>query len=89
MRRWLWGLAYLCGAVGLIALLGVMWSGAAYPSPLFRIGVPVGLAALFLCMALLGMAYLWDICAALRKKQWVVAVGLVAALLVVGVLALL
>ena len=50
------------GILGLVLLLGVMLSGAAYPSLVFRIGAPLGLLFVFLSVGLLGLRYLRDIC---------------------------
>lgn len=42
------------GILGLVLLFGVMLSGAAYPSLVFRIGAPLGLLFVFLSVGLLG-----------------------------------
>lgn len=76
------------GILGLVFLFGVMLSGAAYPSLVFRVGAPLGLLFVFLSVGLLGLRYLRDICEAVREKQWMLAVALVMMLLVVGVLML-
>lgn len=74
--------------LGLALLFGVMLSGAAYPSLVFRIGAPLGLLLVFLSVGLLGLRYLRDICDAIREKQWILALALVMMLSVVGVLML-
>ena len=76
------------GILGLVLLFGVMLSGAAYPSLVFRIGAPLGLLFVFLSVGLLGVRYLRDICEAVREKQWMLVGALVIMLLVVGVLML-
>lgn len=76
------------GILGLVLLFGVILSGAAYPSLVFRIGAPLGLLFVFLSVGLLGLRYLRDICEAIREKQWMLVGALVMMLLVVGVLML-
>ena len=48
----------------------------------------LGLLFVFLSVGLLGLRYLRDICEAVREKQWMLALGLMFMLLVVGVLIL-
>lgn len=81
-------LSVASGILGLAILFGLMLSGAAYPSLVFRIGAPLGLLFVFLSVGLLGLRYLRDICDAIREKQWMLAMALVIILLVVGVLML-
>ena len=76
------------GILGLVLLFGVMLSGAAYPSLVFRIGAPLGLLFVFLSVGPLGLRYVRDICEAVREKQWMLAGALVIMLLVAGVLML-
>ena len=60
----------------------VVWSGIS------QLSAPLGLLFVFLSVGLLGLRYLRDICEAVREKQWMLALGLVFILLVVGVLIL-
>lgn len=88
MKDRLCNLSVASGILGLAILFGLMLSGAAYPSLVFRIGAPLGLLFVFLSVGLLGLRYLRDICDAIREKQWMLAMALVIILLVVGVLML-
>lgn len=76
------------GILGLAILFGVMLSGAAYPSWVFRIGAPLGLLFVFLSVGLLGFRYLRDIRDAMGQKQWMLALVLVIILVIVGALML-
>lgn len=88
MKDTLSKLTVASGILGLVLLFGVMLSGAAYPSLVFRIGAPLGLLFVFLSVGLLGLRYLRDICEAIREKQWMLVGALVTMLLVTGVLML-
>ena len=50
----------ICAVSGLAVLLMVIASGAAYPSPVFRVGAPLGLMA---------ADWGWDLRNAIRQRQ--------------------
>ncbi len=76
--------AVLSAAIGLIIILGVIFSGAAYPDMLFRIGTPLGLVFIFASVILLFLSWLLEIHNGIKEKQYLwVAVIVVLGLIVI------
>lgn len=58
-----------CAILGLAVLLMVIVSGAAYPSPVFRFGAPLGLGLIALALVLMAAEWVWDMRNAVRQRQ--------------------
>ena len=77
--------ALIAAAIGLIIILVVILSGAAYPDMFFRIGAPVGLAFVFLSVILQFISWLWEIHSGIKSKQylWTIAVVVLGLIVIV------
>lgn len=81
-------IAMIAGLIGLAVFLAVILSGTAYPHPVFRIGVCVGLVFIFFSILLELISWIWEIYHCLRQKQYLwVLVLIVLGLVTVGFIA--
>lgn len=69
MKKYLYSAKVICAALGLALLLLVISTGAGYPSPVFRIGAPLGLGLIALALVLMVADWVWDMRDAIRKRQ--------------------
>ena len=72
----------LSAALGLVILLGVVLSGAAYPHPVFQFGAPLGMLFVFVSVVLQFISWILEICRGVKEKQY----RLAAVIAVLGLL---
>ena len=77
MKKYLSLAKMVCAVLGLAALLMVIASGAAYPSPVFQIGVPLGLGLIVLALVLMAADWIWDMRDAIQRRQPLEILGLI------------
>lgn len=76
MKKYLYPAKMVCAGLGLVVLLLVIASGAAYPSPVFRIGAPLGLGLIALALVLMVADWVWDMHNAIRQRRPLELLGL-------------
>lgn len=69
MKQHLYRAKIACAILGLAVLLMVIASGAAYPSPVFRFGTPLGLGLIALALVLMAADWVWDLRNAIRQRR--------------------
>ena len=87
-KNLLYRIAILLAAVGLLLLLAVIGSGAAYPDLRFRIGAPLGLSLIFASLLLLFICWVWEIHDGIKGKQylWAAVLAILGCIVIVRIL---
>ena len=84
-KNLLYRIAILLAAIGLLLLLAVIWSGAAYPDPRFCVGAPLSLFLIFASLLLLLICWVWEIRDGIKGKQylWAAVIAVLGCILIV------
>lgn len=87
MKKYLVPAKLICASLGLAILLLVVGTGAAYPSPLFQIGAPLGLGLVALAVVVMAADWALDMRDAIRQRQPLeILFLLIGAVLTVGLI---
>ena len=85
MKQYLHKGKIICAILGLVVLLVLMASGAAYPSPVFWFGAPLGMGLIALALVLMAADWGWDLRHAIRQRQGTeIVILLIGAAVLVG-----